>query len=231
MEKNKKIGIMISIIAVLIITVLGTVYYFTEIKVDENGFNSHGIRELSKDRDSDWCDIELGTYILEITRGSLSRYDFSIREKTVDDYYNDKLKDFFIPTYAEIPLGDKYYRTTDGEYYSEDEIGEALKLECENEHYFEWRDNYIFNDVEVYFRFYFDYNKEKYATILISLNKDGTIESSKVYIDENYSEEIFRKYTNSYSDRKTGQQLYLNDGLLTDSYEVIYIHGSIERRQ
>lgn len=231
MEKNRKIIIVVTVLALFLSCVAGTIYYFTEIKLDENGFNSHGIRELNENRKNNWCDIELGTYILEITKRYSSKYDVSVREKTINDYYSDKLKDFYLPTYAgNIPFGNDYYREIDGERYSEDEIDEAIKLECENEHFFEWRDNYIFNNVTIYFRFYFESSSEEYATISISLNKDGTMESSNVSINEDYIEEIFDKHIKNYSDKKVNIQLYLNDGSLSNNYEVVYIHGSVERK-
>lgn len=237
MEKNKKIGIMMAVIAVLIITVLGAVYYFTEIKVDENGFNSHGVRKLKLDRESSWNDIELGTYILEIDgKYNSSEYSATVREKQFEDYYEEKLKKFKPFTNNGMPVGDYYYRDTitftpEGvsNIYKKNEIDSIVKKEIEDGNYGAWKNKYIFKDVEIKIEIEFSYIHEIYNSLEIMLNEDGTIKRAFFYASDSDLEKIMKEKRDNRFDHDFSIEINLAD-IDGYNYTIKSISGSVERQ-
>lgn len=227
MEKNKKIGIMIAVISVLIIAVLGSVYYFTEIKLYDNGFNGNGVRKLTLNRKPSWYDINLGTYILEIEdKTSSNKYKITVREKQFDDYYEEKLKEFIPFTNSGVQVGNFYYR--DGLLYNEEEIKDVITDEIKYEFYDSWKDYFTFKDVEIEIEIKLSQKYDIYNSLKIALNEDGSIKDTDFYANDNDLKKIIDEEKENILDRDVSIQVAIKD---TDGYNytIKNISGSVER--
>lgn len=207
MEKNRKIIIVVTVLVLFLLCVAGTIYYFTEIKLDENGFNSHGIRELDKDRNRDWEYIYLGTYALEVSRDIGGGCKLELREPTYEEVYND-LWDLYYPDFRH--LSEESEKKLDK--YTMDELDTS------------WRDKYVFNNVSIEYGIFTPKLMKDRFPIRIYLNKNGTIDSAHYDCDEKELCDLFE--INNYT-----REPYVRIFSIYDSSENInYISGSVERK-